>query len=80
MEAVESTGVKLKRLLKVLARRDGSQTALDHLLEAVDLIANYPEPHDLLGQLYQKSGQRDEAAREFAVFERISKQTPHKKQ
>ncbi|MBI1940271.1 MAG: tetratricopeptide repeat protein [Acidobacteria bacterium] len=64
---------------KVLARGGEMEDSLEHLLKAVELDPSYAEPHYLLGRLYQKSGQREEAAREFALFEKISKQTPHKR-
>lgn len=64
---------------KALARTGDLQAALDCLRKSAELDPNYAEPHYLLGQVYQKRGQRAEADREFALFEKISKRTPHKR-
>ncbi len=65
---------------KALSRTENPQESLDELRKAAELDPNYPEPHYLLGQLYQKLRRRAEAEREFALFQKISKETAQKKQ
>jgi Flp pilus assembly protein TadD len=64
---------------KALSREQDLKPAIDHLRKAAELDANYPEPHYLLGQLYQKLGLQADAKREFELFEEISKKQPHVK-
>jgi len=59
---------------KVLSRRSDLGASAEELRKAAELDPDYPEPHYLLGQLYQKLGQRADAGREFALFEKTSKQ------
>ena len=64
---------------KALAREGEIDLSLEQLQKAAELDPGLAEVHYLQGQMYQKLGQRDKATREFALFEKISKQTPHKK-
>jgi len=63
-----------------LSRTGELRPSVEELRKAVELDTKYAEPHYLLGQLYQKLGQRGDAEREFALFREISKETPTKKQ
>ncbi len=62
---------------KALSRGSDLQASLPFLLKAAQLDADYAEPHYLLGQLYQRLERRADAEREFALFQEISKRTPH---
>ena len=54
---------------KALARLEKLELAAKWLRQSTELDPGYPDPRYLLGQVYQKLGRQDDAAREFKAFE-----------
>lgn len=46
------------------------------LTQSVTLDPQYPEPHYLLGRVYREQGKKDEAQREFSVFQELRQKAP----
>lgn len=58
---------------KALVNLDKLDLSLRWLEQAVKLDATYPEPRYLLAQVYRKLGRKEDADRELAAFQEISK-------
>ncbi|HYM13282.1 MAG TPA: tetratricopeptide repeat protein [Bryobacterales bacterium] len=61
---------------KALVRLEKLELSVKWLKRSIELDPNYPEPHYLLGQAYQKLGQKENAQREFPTFQAISAKLP----
>lgn len=63
---------------KALVKLDQSEKSLRWLERSIALDPNYPEPRYLLARVLQQQGKRDEAAKEFARFRELRRETPTK--
>lgn len=57
---------------KALYKAGHLEQSLTWLGKAVAMDRNYPDPHYVLGQAYTKLGNKDEAGREIAAFQKLS--------
>jgi tetratricopeptide (TPR) repeat protein len=64
---------------KALLRTGEATAAVAHLQRSIQLDASFAEPHYALGQAYQKLQELQQAEREFAAFEEVSKRLPAKR-
>ena len=63
---------------KALTKLDKYDLSVRWLKRAGELDPDYPEPHYMLGQVYNKLGRKDEARQEFQAFQEIIKRVPRR--
>lgn len=64
----------LYQLAKLIWSQSKSKEAAAFLERAISIHPNYREAHYLLGTIYRASGRREDAAREFAIVQKIAQE------
>jgi len=64
---------------KALIKLEKYDLSVRWLKRAAELDLDYPEPHYVLGQVYNKLGRPEDARRELQVFQEIVKRIPQKR-
>ena len=53
--------------------KDKNERAIEEHKKAIELDPTYPDPHYGLGFVYKKLGRKEEAKKEFLLFEKLKK-------